>query len=131
LELIEAVGAELRDRWPGATLSAPSGKDFGQAKHLLKTYSAAELLKMVRVLVWDWDVLRATYRSKTIPTDRPVFGHLSIYVTLLAGAGPTGIRGKPNMRGRPKSYQARYCGGDTNDEIDRTSARWKDKPFAW
>lgn len=119
--ILELLRHEIREKYGEAKVLGVdenlSGKEIGQLKHLLKKHAPEIVIDMIRVLVWDWEIVR----EKCFPrasTPIPSVQYLIWYRAELAGAITEGFEWSGQRRGATKTYRNRYLQSKTKSEIE-------------
>lgn len=112
-DILNLLRSEIAAKY-GDEVSAPcgmalSGKERGQLKSgILAKYAPDVILAMIRVLVWDWEVVRSVCWPPRKESVLPDINHLVIYRIPLSGATTTGFDYTSIKRGAHTSYANRY-----------------------
>ena len=110
--LLELLRSEIREKYGDQAARSlefsASGKDKKSCQNtILSKFSPEVALKMVRVLVWDWEMVRTQFPPAPL-VKHPRLEHLVRYRAILSTSVDTGVDYDQKLRGSPKSYANRY-----------------------
>lgn len=114
--ILERLRTEIREKYGDREASgvdrALSGKEIGQLKTVLKKHDPQVILNMIRLLVWDWEVVREAHFPTAKGVSLPAIKHLIRYRTELASNIDYGYEWSGQQRGASKTYRNRYRAED-------------------
>lgn len=111
-DVLEILRSEIRSKYGfDASRSVPMTPEAAThkivAKTILEKYPSDVVIKMLRVLVWDWEQVR-TFFPPAPGVRTPTLEHLVKYRAILSTSINTGVDYDIAGRGSHNSYAARY-----------------------
>ena len=111
-DLLELLRSEVVEKYgAGEAKKIPyelTGEETGKLRNIILTkYDPDVVIDMIRVLVWDWEVVRNTWPPR--PEDKlPKVSAIWVYHETLSSATGVGFPRTGSQRGGRNTYAARY-----------------------
>lgn len=121
-DLLELLRSEIREKYGDKAARAldsdPTGKDSKSCNTtILSKFTPDVVMKMVRVLVWDWEMVRTQYPPAPL-VKHPRLEHLVRYRAILSTSVDSGVDYDQKLRGNPKSYANKFL-DDQQSKYDK------------
>lgn len=121
--ILRLLWAETRAKYgEDAASTMPLGLTAKDKKNLQRVvidrYEPRVVLDMIRLLVWDWEVIRVTCFPPREEVNYPLPEHLVLYRESLGGNTTTGYARVENLRGEARTYASRYLSNKPVDPDD-------------